>query len=779
MKEKVTYKRWFIILNFLFVFFFIFNSTLITQTRRAFLVGINDYEPKEPVKKTLCRKEWKNLHGCINDVNAMKGILMTRFYFEPENIHVLTDNQASRGNILSGIETHLIKDAVSGDVCVFYFAGHGSRVKNSMSNEPDKKDESLVPADWHEGVGDIRDKELKKLFNRILDKKAYLTVIVDACHSGSISRGVPAPRRFRALPENLCDVADPPDNEKEPAERGALIISAAYDYQEAVEKEFENNKHFGLFTWALVKVLRNIPFEESAGNILLKVNALIQSEGIKQMVKMQDPNLETLLQLRNKPLFGPKPARDTGITAAVVEIMGKRVKLLAGYAAGIRKNCELKKIEKKGRKPAVRVRVTRVYGLNLCQAELIRGNAAEINEGDLFEIDRWAAPREGRMRVWIPASSFSHKDLLAFSREAAHLKDSGYIRWVNDPTEISPTHLMYWDNTRSSWLLETVDGSIVELGLRPKFNAILKKILLNLHARKEKPCFFLQLPLSAESQKLIAPEMESYNNAIKKMPSGRDAHYIMAGRFVEDEIAYAWVLPNSVREEGKGFALPVRTRWIAPGKTGNENRKAVVELRNILLRLVKVRAWLQLFSPPDKGDFPYRLALKHVKTGEIKTSGPLMEGEEYGLILRAYKEKPGNEIYGRYVYVFSINSRGRGTLLFPRSHRGSSGNYFPAHEEFQREIPLRDGPLFKIDPPFGVDTYFLLTTEEPIVNPEVLDFEGVRGPPPAGNTYTPLERLLYGLGSSFKGSPPPTYTNWSIQRLPILSVPRNIFFPLP
>jgi hypothetical protein len=322
--------------------------------------------------------------------------------------------------------------------------------------------------------------------------------------------------------------------------------------------------------------------------------------------------------------------------------------------------------------------------------------------GDFFEIYRWVAPPGERMRVWIPVSSLSYKDLLAFSCQGARLKNCIYP---------------------------------------------------------------------------LVPEIELYHDSIEIVSSISDAHYILKGRLGKNSLAYAWVLPNMAGETDplpmKPITMPISTRWITAGKTGKENRKAAIELRNILLQLVKIRAWLQLSSPPDKGDFPYRLALKHAKTGEVKTSGPLSQGEKYKLVLRAYKEKPGIEIHGRYVYVFSINSSGEGTLLFPPRHRMNSENYFPAVEEFQKEIQLGDKPLFYIGAPFGMDTYFLLTSEEAIANPEVLDFEGVRGPPSPGKNYTSLEKLLYGLGSSYRGSPPETYTNWSIQRLPILSVPRE------
>jgi len=453
--------------------------------------------------------------------------------------------------------------------------------------------------------------------------------------------------------------------------------------------------------------------DEPIGNILLRANALMHSEGLKQDVPMNTLNMEVLPELRNKPLFGTYTGRDMGIAASVAEVRGSSIKLLAGYAAGIRKNCVLQKIAENHRNSIVRIKVTKVYGLNLCMAKVVRGDAGNIKVGNLFEIYRWVAPPGERMRIWIPVKSLSYKDLLTLCRETARLKNSSYH----------------------------------------------------------------PVPLCRELEKILVPEIELYNDAIEIVSCDLDAHYILKGRLSKNRLAYAWVLSNMVAETDplpvETITIPIRSRWITAGKTGKENRKAAIELRNILLKLVKIRAWLQLSSPPDKGDFPYRLALKHAKTGEVKTSGPLSQGEKYKLVLRAYKEKPGIEIHGRYVYVFSINSSGEGTLLFPPGFRRNSENYFPAVEEFQREIQLGDKALFAIGAPFGVDTYFLLTSEEAIANPEVLNFDGVRGPPPTEKNYTSLEKLLYGLGSSYRGSPPETYTNWSIQRLPILSIPRK------
>lgn len=221
--------------------------------------------------------------------------------------------------------------------------------------------------------------------------------------------------------------------------------------------------------------------------------------------------------------------------------------------------------------------------------------------------------------------------------------------------------------------------------------------------------------------------------------------------------------------------MPVRTGWITAENIEAGLQKTASQLGDHLLRLVKIRAWLQLPSPPDKGEFPYRLFLKNANTGELKTKGPLLAGDIYGLVMRADRKKleAAEKKEKRYVYVFSIDNHGRGTLLFPGKTQMDSGNYFPANEEWPTEIKLGKEKLFRVRDPFGMDTFILLTTNDAISNPDVINFEGVRREATRGLLNTPLERLLYGIGSPVQRSSMTTPVNWSIQRLPILSIDRE------
>ncbi len=202
------------------------GSLVVAQTNRALLVGINNYAPANASDNTR-GSTWVNLDGCLNDVRAVHSVLLQRYGFRPELIDTLMDRQASRAAILNKLK-ELGEKSQKGDVVVFFYSGHGSWVKNSLSQEKDKKDEAIVPFDAYLGTPYIRDKELTPLLNAICDKGALLTVILDCCHSGSMTRGLPLsdPPKYRYLPMDSIDMKDPSDTPMKPFEKGALVFSA-------------------------------------------------------------------------------------------------------------------------------------------------------------------------------------------------------------------------------------------------------------------------------------------------------------------------------------------------------------------------------------------------------------------------------------------------------------------------------------------------------------------------------------------------------------------------
>ncbi len=108
------------------------QTTASTQRKRALLIGINQYDAKEETQNLLSTTTngWLPLHGCVNDVELQKELLIHRFGFAPQDIVTLTDLDATRSNIADAIATHLVAQTLPDDLVIVHFSGHGSRLGN-------------------------------------------------------------------------------------------------------------------------------------------------------------------------------------------------------------------------------------------------------------------------------------------------------------------------------------------------------------------------------------------------------------------------------------------------------------------------------------------------------------------------------------------------------------------------------------------------------------------------------------------------------------------------
>eukprot|EP00397_Hematodinium_sp_SG-2012_P051576 GEMP01060501.1.p1 GENE.GEMP01060501.1~~GEMP01060501.1.p1 ORF type:complete len:312 (-),score=41.59 GEMP01060501.1:487-1395(-) len=128
------------------------------------------------------------LNGCINDVAKLKELLMKTYGWSEKDIITMTDDhkgthKPTKANILSAA-AKLIKDARKGDCFFFSFSGHGSQMPDPEGLEQDGMNEAIVPLDF-DNAGFIADNELNKVLVKPLPSGCRLTVILDACHSGT------------------------------------------------------------------------------------------------------------------------------------------------------------------------------------------------------------------------------------------------------------------------------------------------------------------------------------------------------------------------------------------------------------------------------------------------------------------------------------------------------------------------------------------------------------------------------------------------------------------
>ncbi|CAN6991714.1 unnamed protein product [Brassica oleracea var. botrytis] len=143
------------------------------KRRLAVLVGCNYPNTKN------------ELHGCVNDVLAMKETLLTRFGFKQEDMEVLTDEPDSKikptgANIKAALR-RMVDKAQTGseNVLFFHYSGHGTRIPSVKPARPFKKDEAIVPCDFNL----ITDVDFRELVNQLPEGTSF-TMISDSCHSG-------------------------------------------------------------------------------------------------------------------------------------------------------------------------------------------------------------------------------------------------------------------------------------------------------------------------------------------------------------------------------------------------------------------------------------------------------------------------------------------------------------------------------------------------------------------------------------------------------------------
>ncbi len=226
-----------------------------------------------------------DLEGAVNDVVQLRDLLIRKYKFEPANIILLKNGEATADQILDALQKHLVDAAKPGDVSFFYYAGHGSRIRNTLTKNSSGMDSTLVPADTLLGVPDIRSKELDRIYLQARKKDVALTVVQDSCFSGAGTRGLRPANRTRAVDsDDKVSVAEALEGPL-PEEQGVLFFAASQDYQPAQEVDINPLGKHGAFTWAFLQVLATAGENERADRIFQRTRAIMQS----QVVVDQEP----------------------------------------------------------------------------------------------------------------------------------------------------------------------------------------------------------------------------------------------------------------------------------------------------------------------------------------------------------------------------------------------------------------------------------------------------------------------------------------------------------
>lgn len=311
--------------------------------RRALLVGVSNYcRDGSGAQCGSQGKYWWDLNSG-NDVDAVGEVLISdKFGFKKEEIKTLkTTEETTHESIVRTFKSFLVEQTGPGDIVYFHFSGHGSQVEDDRSernpklgDELDGKDETLVPSDYaglRDGQNDIRDDEIEQLLAGLAGR--HVTMTVDSCHSGTITRGgrslARGMRLTRAVAPNPRGAQDGPSGlfaANAALPRSLVVISAARNDQGAFETvDDESRTKMGAFTASLLGAFKNAGDETTYRDLFERINAeFTRKHG------NQDPQLEGS---RDNVLFSgvvrpPQPYIN-------VEVRDGKVLLKAGSLQGM------------------------------------------------------------------------------------------------------------------------------------------------------------------------------------------------------------------------------------------------------------------------------------------------------------------------------------------------------------------------------------------------------------------------------------------------------------
>jgi hypothetical protein len=249
---------------------------------------------------------WKPISS-LNDINYMKPALLAQGFME-ENIEILKNEAATKEGILAAIN-RLIQKAGQGDIVVFHFSGHGQQIfDDGKKDEPDGYDEALVPynakmrySGGYTGQNHLRDDELGEKLKELRKKignKGSLLVLLDACHSGTATRG----QEF-AVTRGTDEKCEPEGYSKTiPTTRSAssetvfddkellsnmVVISAASADQLNYETKDDNKNGVGALSYAFCRAI-----SQAGGRINYKILFEKIRTDIQSWKPFQHPQIE-------------------------------------------------------------------------------------------------------------------------------------------------------------------------------------------------------------------------------------------------------------------------------------------------------------------------------------------------------------------------------------------------------------------------------------------------------------------------------------------------------
>lgn len=290
------------------------------QTKRALIIAIGDYPDPE-------KNGWRPINA-LNDVPLIQNALLKQ-NFLPQHIAVITDSAATRKGIENALDK-LIRSTGKGDVVVIHISSHGQQIEDdNESEEADGLDEAIVPygavysmdkSIYSKVSGgyfrdDLFGEKMTQLRNSI-GKDGDLLVTIDACHSGSGTRG---PATALARGNKAPMVSNNFDKKKLPASKTDggvfkestrtklntanastfVVLSGAQAQELNYECLDDQNKPVGSLSYAFSKAISGLDGKITYRTLFARIEEVMREKAPKQKPVLEGDGID-------RELFGGK-----------------------------------------------------------------------------------------------------------------------------------------------------------------------------------------------------------------------------------------------------------------------------------------------------------------------------------------------------------------------------------------------------------------------------------------------------------------------------------------
>ena len=232
-----------------------------------------------------------NLKFAAKDATDFSNFLINKENFAPDHVKLLTDDKATRQNIIDVLgNSWLGSKAKKDDLVVIYVSSHGSRsmsdaggVNFLVAHDTDKNSlvSTGIPMQW-----------LSKIIKEQVPSDRVVLVL-DVCHSGAAAEGGKGLSRVTLVDPTELKIGT-----------GQMVLCSSMAEQVSWEsKTYENS----VFTRRLIEALQTEEQKTSLLEAYKRLKTLVESEVLRDRANLQTPVLYSKGWTGSDPILGVKP----------------------------------------------------------------------------------------------------------------------------------------------------------------------------------------------------------------------------------------------------------------------------------------------------------------------------------------------------------------------------------------------------------------------------------------------------------------------------------------